>query len=76
MKENMSIYYDEEGDYLEIYFGKIKKGYFKEIGDKFFERIDEKTGKVVGVSIMNFKKRTEKLKELKITLPFKLEIVS
>ena len=54
----MSIHYDEEGDYLEIYFGKITKGYFKEIGDKYFERIDEKTGEIVGIAIMDFKKRT------------------
>lgn len=74
--ENMSIYYDGEGDYLEIYFGKIRKGYFKEIGNKNFERIDAKTGKVVGISIMDFKRKTEKIKDLKIKLPFKLEIVS
>ena len=72
MKEKMTIYYDEEGDYLEIYFGKLRKGYFKEIGNKYFQRIDEKTGKIVGISIMNFKKRTKNLKELKIDLPIKL----
>lgn len=65
----MSLWYDEEGDYLEIYFGKIKEGYFREVKDKLFERIDKKTGKVVGYTIFNFTKRKEKFIDVEITMP-------
>lgn len=48
------IWYDEDGDYLEITTGG-KKGYLKDIGEDIWERIED--GKVVGVAILNFKKR-------------------
>jgi len=76
MKGNMNIYYDEEADFLEINIGDYKRGYFKDIDNGISERIDEKTGKVTGIAIMSFKKRTEKLEDLKISLPVKIEISS
>jgi len=63
MKGQLQLYYDEEGDFLEI-----------NIGEGIAERIDEKTGKVTGISILSFKKRTKELKDLKINLPVNLEI--
>ena len=48
------IWYDEDGDTLEITTGG-KKGYLKDIGEDIWERIED--GKVVGVAILNFKKR-------------------
>ena len=74
MKGQMQIYYDEEGDFLEINIGKYTKGYFRDAGNGVSERIDEKTGKVTGVAILSFKKRSRKLKSFKINLPVKLEI--
>lgn len=50
----MRIWYDEEGDYLEI-TTEGKKGYFKDIGEDIWERIEDE--KIVGVAILNFKKR-------------------
>lgn len=64
----MKIWYDEEGDYLELGFGK-KKGYMKDIGNDMWERIEE--GKVVGISILNFKKRLKKGKS-EVILPLEL----
>ena len=75
MKGQMQIYYDEEGDFLEINIGKYTKGYFKDVDNGILERIDEKTGKVTGLSILSFKKRTQKSKDLKLNLPVKLEII-
>ena len=69
----MHIHYDNEGDYLEIRVGKPKEGYFNEVGNDMFERIDEKTGKVIGLAIFNFKKRTKKFKDIDVCLPFKVE---
>ena len=60
----MNLYYDEEGDFLEINVGEFTKGFFRDVGKGISERIDEKTGKVTGIAIMGFKKRTEKLKDL------------
>ena len=74
MKEQLQIYYDEEGDFLEINIGKITKGFSREIGDGIAERIDEKTGKITGLSILSFKKRMKKEKILNLLLPLKLEI--
>ena len=48
---------------------KIKEGYFREIGNKYFERIDTKTGEIVGYAVFNFTKRKEKFLDLDITLP-------
>ena len=71
-EKNVIIRYDKEGDYLEVYFGKIKKGYFKEIKNKFFERIDEETGEVVGYAIFDLTKRKQKFLDVTIPLPSEL----
>lgn len=76
MKGQMQVYYDEEGDFLEINIGEFTEGFFKDIGDGIAERIDEKTGKVTGIAILSFKKRTEQGKDLKINLPFNLHITA
>lgn len=75
MKGNINLYYDEEADFLEINLGKYTRGYFRDIGNGVSERVDEKTGKVTGIAIMSFRKRTQKLKDLKLSLPVKLEIL-
>lgn len=72
----MNVYYDDEGDFLEISTGQMTEGYFKDLGEGIAERIDEKTGKITGIAILSFKKRTQNLKDLKISLPVKIEIVS
>ena len=72
----MQIYYDEEGDFLEINTGRYTKGYFKDIGEGIAKRIDEKTGKITGIAILSFKKRSKQLKDAKINLPLNIEITS
>lgn len=72
----MNIYYDEEADFLEINLGKYTRGYFRDIGEGLSERVDEKTGKVTGIAIMSFRKRTQNLKDLKLSLPIKIEFLS
>ena len=71
MKGKLNIYYDKEGDFLEINVGKYTKGYFKNLGDGVFERIEEKTGKITGFAIFSFKKRIEKQKNISLELPIK-----
>lgn len=72
----MNLYYDEEGDFLEINIGPYTEGYFRDVGEGVSERVDEKTGKVTGLAILGFKKRTEQMKDFRIQLPMKLEISS
>ena len=76
MEEKMNIYYDEEGDFLEINTGEISNCYFDNIGNGVFKIIDKSTKEVKGVAIFNFKIRTKNLDEIKLTLPFKLNISS
>ncbi len=66
MKNNLNVYYDEEGDFLEIGREKSKKGYFKNLGDGVFERIEE--NKVVGIAIVGLKAKKH------ITMPFDVKI--
>lgn len=71
---SMHIHYDREGDMLEIRVGEPTASYMEEIGDDMLKRIDEKTGKVLGITILNFTKRAEKQKTLDFTLPREMHI--
>ena len=75
MEKNLNIWFDKKGDFLELTVGKPVKGFFREIGDDMLERINAKTGKVIGFSILNFSKRFDKLKETKrLELPISIEL--
>ena len=74
--ENMSIYYDEEGDFLEITNDDISNCSFDNLGDGIFKIVDKNTNEVKGIVIHSFKARTRNLSELKLSLPFKFEISS
>ena len=67
----MKIWFDRKADFLEVAMSN-RKGFFKDIGDDVFERVDSK-GNVIGFAIFNFTKRT-KNKEEKVKLPFKIKI--
>lgn len=51
MEKEVKVWYDKEGDYLEVLFER-KAGYFKETeNDAVMEKVDNK-GKVIGFSIL------------------------
>ncbi len=51
MGKEITVWYDKEGDYLEVLFDK-KKGYFKETeNDAIMEKVDE-DGNIIGFSIL------------------------
>lgn len=51
MVKNITVWYDKEGDYLEVMFEK-KMGYFRETeNDAVMEKVDAK-GNVLGFSIL------------------------
>ena len=67
--EKLTFYYDEEGDILEISLGKPKEAISNEIGNDILERFDAKTKKIVGFTILNFKKRFAKQKGTAMEFP-------
>ena len=76
MNGNLHIYYDQEGDFLEINLGNFPASYIRDIDEGIFERIDEKTGKVVGIGVLSFKKRTANQKDIDLKLPLKMVLGS
>lgn len=69
----MKVWYDERGDYLELTMSR-KKGFFKDVGNDIWERIDDK-GKIIGFSILNFKKRMDSKKQ-EVELPLNLSLTA
>ena len=76
MKGKMNIYYDEEGDYLEIFIEGKSPTYGEDLGDDVTLFKKEETDEVVGVGVLNFRKRTKNLDEIKLNLPFKVNFSS
>ncbi len=51
MAEEVKVWYDKEGDYLEVLF-ETRKGYFTETeNDAVMEKVDEQ-GNIIGFSIL------------------------
>ena len=66
MEKEIKVWYDNEGDYLEVLFER-KAGYFKETeNDAVMEKVDE-DGNVIGFSILKVSALKEK-KPLSIEL--------
>ncbi len=77
MKEAIDIYYDEEGDYLEVSFGAPpEKEYTEQLDSEVLITRDENTNEVKSIGIIAFKKRVNILKEVlkKLNLSIPLEV--
>jgi len=75
--ETYDIYYDTEGDFLEIIFGiPPENSYADEIEQGIFISKDEKTDKAFAVGILGFRKRCHILKDIfkKMNINFPLTI--
>ena len=68
----MNIYYDEEGDYLEIFIESNRPNYGEEVASGITIFKDEETDEVIGIGILNFRKKTKSLRELNLNLPFNI----
>jgi len=69
------IYYDEEGDFLEITFGAPPENeYTDQVEEGVFITKDASSHEVRGIGILGFKKRTEKLREMLEKINFKLPL--
>jgi len=56
MAESLRFAYDKEGDILDIAIGRPRSAISREIEDDLFVRLDSKSKKVIGFSILNFTK--------------------
>jgi uncharacterized protein YuzE len=66
MGKEIKVWYDKEGDYLEVLFER-KAGYFKETeNDAVMEKVDNE-GNVIGFSIL-------KISALKGEIPLSIEL--
>lgn len=58
-KKTVKLWFDKQGDYLEVIFEK-KLGYFRQTkNDAVMEKVDNK-GRILGFSIMNVSKLAQK----------------
>jgi uncharacterized protein YuzE len=66
MDKEIKVWYDKEGDYLEVLFEQ-KAGYFRETAnDAVMEKVDE-TGNIIGFSVLKVS-TLENQKPLSISL--------
>lgn len=73
--ETYDIYYDEEGDFLEVSFGAPPETeYTEDIEPGIFVTKDEETNEVKSIGILDFKRRTEILKKILTSLNKKFPI--
>lgn len=70
----MSIYYDEEGDYLEVLFKESKADYGDHLSEDIVLFRDQETKEIIGVGIFNFKSHTKELNDLRLKLPIKINL--
>ena len=54
MAETLRFAYDKAGDILDISLGRPRAAISREIADDVFVRLDPKSRRVVGFSILNF----------------------
>ena len=66
-KESLRVWFDPEGDLLEVELSKPRKGFFKDMGDDVFLRVDMK-GNVLGFAILNATKRMKKVREVELPI--------
>ncbi len=71
MAKQISVWYDREGDYLEVTFAN-RKGYFKDAGEDLFIRVDQK-GQVLGFAILNMSKQIQVAKRIKLPVAVELK---
>ncbi len=72
MKGKLSIYYDEVGDYLEIFTKTGRPSYGEDINSGITIFRDEENDEIIGVSILNFKKKNQ----IEFNLPFEINFSS
>lgn len=81
MNETYDIYYDEEGDFLEVSFGSPPETeYTEDLDSGIFVTKDGETNEIKSIGILDFKNRKgllrEILKRLNISMPIDISFVN
>lgn len=76
MKGKLNLYYDDEGDYLEVTVGEPEAIYGEELGNGVTLMRDEESDEVVGVTILRFRERSKSLQDVSIHLPFDVQFLA
>jgi hypothetical protein len=63
---NVSVWYDEEGDYLEL-ARKVDEGFFVDLGDGVFERVSQ-DGETLGFAVLNVSARKQRKLPFEVTI--------
>jgi len=72
MGEPIDIYYDEEGDFLEITIvNPPHESYAEDVNEDVYLRKSE-DGKVIGIGILNFKNHSHDIKDILMNVPVKV----
>ena len=66
MGKRLSFFFDNDADILYITVGEKSSAVSKEIGEDILVRVDPKTKKVKGLTILNFTTRFKKMKHPKL----------
>ena len=66
MAKRLTFFFDREADVLYLSVGKPRPALSKEVGDDILVRVDPKTHRVVGCTILNLTKRFGKMKEAEL----------
>ena len=66
MAKKIRFSYDKNGDILDISLGIPKTAISREVEDDVFVRVDPKSHKIIGFSVLNFEKSFRKSKESRV----------
>ena len=64
-EKTLRLWFDPEGDLLEIGQTRPAKGFFRDVGNDIFVRVDHK-GRITGFIVLNATKRMAKIREVKL----------
>ncbi len=67
MEKKLRVYFEPEGDFLEVAYAQDEVGYFRDAADDLFLRVNEK-GEVIGFALFNASKRRGKTVETELPL--------
>ena len=59
MKQDIHVWYDQEGDFLELCIGKPAASYAEDVMSNVFVRFDENTHQIKSIGILNVSKTSQ-----------------
>jgi len=77
MNGPINIYYDDEGDFLEITISNPpEESYCEDVNEEVFVRKTENSGEIIGIGILNFRENSKHMQEILSKIPIKINFES